>query len=483
MRANEKNLYGCVLVALAVVAIFGQSASADTSVGGIITVDTHWTATDGPYIATQSILVTSGATLSIDPGVEVRFDPQTALTVTSGQLIARGTEAEPICFTANTIEDRWGHIGFGDQAVDATYDGSGVYLSGSIIEHAIIEYGGSVGLGTLNIDSSSPYISSVSIKHNLTSGIYGRYAHGLKIVNSAIQHNQAYYDTPSGAYGHHGGGINLRDSNCILISNNTVSDNTSTCGGICIRDSDHATVQANDISNNTVAGSCGGLRIWDSDNAQVLNNDITGNTADYDGAGLYLSRSDGAYISGNLIEDNTGLRVGDQGGHGGGIFIYESNGTSLSNNTVSGNSTAGNGAGVYLYYSSLDMTMMGDHIINNRGDGIYIVDAHYSSFGVEAPVLSFDPDNPTWIFANDEYNVFNAASFTNLFDPEDKGNVDARYVWWGMIDEAEIQAGIYDFFDDAGRGIVFYDPWAVPEPATLLLLAFGGLAVIRWRRR
>ncbi len=62
---------------------------ADTTVGGFVDSDTHWMAAGSPYIATQSVVITNGATLTIDPGVEIRFDPLKALSVAAGQLIAR----------------------------------------------------------------------------------------------------------------------------------------------------------------------------------------------------------------------------------------------------------------------------------------------------------------------------------------------------------------------------------------------------------
>ena len=62
---------------------------ADTTVGGFVDSDTHWMAAGSPYIATQSVVITNGATLTIDPGVEIRFDPLKALSVAAGQPIAR----------------------------------------------------------------------------------------------------------------------------------------------------------------------------------------------------------------------------------------------------------------------------------------------------------------------------------------------------------------------------------------------------------
>lgn len=45
---------------------------AATTVGGIITSDTHGQLAGSRYIAPSSLLVDSGAVLTIDPGVEVR---------------------------------------------------------------------------------------------------------------------------------------------------------------------------------------------------------------------------------------------------------------------------------------------------------------------------------------------------------------------------------------------------------------------------
>jgi hypothetical protein len=65
----------------------------ETIVGGFITTDTTWAASNSPYVASQSVVVMSGAKLTVEPGVEVRFDPDTALSINDGTLIARGTDA------------------------------------------------------------------------------------------------------------------------------------------------------------------------------------------------------------------------------------------------------------------------------------------------------------------------------------------------------------------------------------------------------
>lgn len=42
---------------------------------------------------------------------------------------------------------------------------------------------------------------------------------------------------------------------------------------------------------------------------------------------------------------------------------------------------------------------------------------------------------------------------------QDSTNINANYNYWGTVVEVEIQAVIYDYYDDPNLGIVDYDPW------------------------
>jgi len=63
-----------------------------------ITTDTTWTKENSPYQVTSDITVLAGATLTVEPGVEVRFDRYAGLRVL-GKLTALGTATQPITFT------------------------------------------------------------------------------------------------------------------------------------------------------------------------------------------------------------------------------------------------------------------------------------------------------------------------------------------------------------------------------------------------
>jgi parallel beta-helix repeat protein len=144
-------------------------------VGGAISTDTTWTLSESPYIVTSSITVQGAdgddeiTTLTIEPGVEVRFDPGVQLAVgyssgDPGALVAVGTAESPILFTSNNATPApgdWYNIKFNSTADSDT----------SIMDHCVVEYAGWGG-GALNIYQSSPTIQNSTIRNCQYYGIY-----------------------------------------------------------------------------------------------------------------------------------------------------------------------------------------------------------------------------------------------------------------------------------------------------------------------
>ena len=78
------------------------SLSAQTEVSGGIFTPTIWSVVGSPFIVTSDVVVFPDASLTIEPGVEVRFDPDTRIELREGDFYANGQEGDSIKFTINS---------------------------------------------------------------------------------------------------------------------------------------------------------------------------------------------------------------------------------------------------------------------------------------------------------------------------------------------------------------------------------------------
>ena len=197
---------------LSVVLVFILSitglANAATYHSGHITSDERWKKNDNPHIVTDSVYIYR-ATLTLEPGVEIRFGSGSVYLTLGysnygGTLIAQGTDTEKIIFTSNAANPQpgdWGGILF-----------TGTDSDDSIIENAVVEYGGYNGSGNIKTIESSPTIKNSIIRYSLNSGI--------SLYNSS-SHISGCSITENGAYG-------IRIYNSVpVIDNNTFSFNKS----------------------------------------------------------------------------------------------------------------------------------------------------------------------------------------------------------------------------------------------------------------
>jgi hypothetical protein len=282
--------------------------------------DALWKKWPAPYVVVIGTVevhkdTTTPSTLTIDPGVTVRFASSSGLQIGSsiststsqGALIARGTPEDRITFTRNAISGIWGKISFYDGTVD----------SSTIVEHADIQYNSGISmvkaspvikdsvladvwthgfdLNTshpllqnititsassygMNLSSSNPTVENVSIT---SSGLYGIFLS-----------NSSPVITGGGLTNINSAGDGISGNGSPVISNYSIAI-TNSPGKYGVKLS--PTTSSLSIINSTIAN---GLSIGSLGIAPT----ITGNSfTNFDNSPLKA----GASIVGRILNDNT----------------------------------------------------------------------------------------------------------------------------------------------------------------------------------
>jgi len=473
--------------------------NAQTTVSGIISANTTWAASGNPYNVTGNVMVNTGVTLTIEPGVIVKFDKLKSLQV-NGELVARGTSNNNITFTSSSTPPAagdWGYIFFSDVSTDAVFDAQGNYISGSVLEYCIVEYAGSGtnSLGAIQLTSAYPFINYCTIRNNNISGIYASGLTGeLKITNNTISNNTRAADDMLGNDG--GAGIYV-SGGTVTISNNTFSSNSITYhgvgGGIFTKDG-NPIITNNTFINNSAAYDGGALYVQNATDAIITHNTIIGNTAQGTG-GIYTLWGT-ATITDNIIYNNTGGMViyyggatinnniitGNMAGDGGGGIHIRGAAATISNNVISNNSVSSNpyysygGGGILLgeYYTGMSVIITKNSIVNNTAENVAAVDYNISYSGSYNENFTYNTiagnkstSSDTTYTIRMAYlppihynNIFNNTAKYELYNTNGNSTtLDAKNNWWGTTVDAQIADKIFDWMEDASVGIVNYSSY------------------------
>src|SRR5689334_4374533 len=74
-----------------------------TNVSGGIFSNTTWTLANSPYIVVDTVVVFPGVTLTIEPGVVVKFDDHIYIEIRQAAIISNGNALDSITFTSNSL--------------------------------------------------------------------------------------------------------------------------------------------------------------------------------------------------------------------------------------------------------------------------------------------------------------------------------------------------------------------------------------------
>ncbi len=366
-----------------------------------------WTEADSPIQLDEDWIVEAGDTLTIEPGVTVMLADDVNIIV-HGELLARGTSETPITFTRvdggtlgeGYIGTLWGSIHFEDDAVDASFVDVDDYEAGSIIEHAVIEY----GQRAVKLSSAAPYIVSSTFRDNKIPGdvdtiggaaLQMNDGSNARVRDCTFERNIAEIFAFGGAiYAHHSDPI---------LQDNTFIDNESTYGGALATDLMASPIVGNTWQGNSTMSEGGALSVV-STISPILNNQITNNHADKDGGGLHVC-----------------------------VTCYPHSAPFVMDNVVTGNTTADDpehgAAGVGAAY----LKVLRDNVIqDNTGP------AGASDFGW---FHELSEGYPAWV------------SHPSIAEN-----------WWGSTDPTFIAETIHDGVDDPALGSVTWDPVLEAEP-------------------
>ena len=205
MKNKNKNLlfyFLFTLLSIFIFVILAPQVFASTEVGEDITTDTVWSLAESPYIVRDVITVDTGATLTIEPGVIIKFDPiYTGVfnrLYIKGKLIAEGTTENRIYFTS-LYDDAMGGDTNGDGGATTPVSKSWYainFVNGSIsnsLKYVTVKYGyegiyfGSGSSGNIeNVEVSDGYggISTSGATVTINNALLKNLSQGLEVRNS-----------------------------------------------------------------------------------------------------------------------------------------------------------------------------------------------------------------------------------------------------------------------------------------------------------
>lgn len=293
-----------------------------------------WSASGSPYIVLGHITVPDGETLTIDAGVEVRFDGPYALDV-QGRLVSDGAPSDTILFTVNAGRQAWGHIEIGQDA-DA----------GSLLSYCRIEH------------SNSTVHDSVYSRHG--GGLYMKGSHGARVE----------YSTIADCVGAYGGGIYADGSvtveSCIVRS----------CAAVNV---------------GPFQGRGGGIAAEDA--AQITDCRVAGNSAAFEGGGIATYNSSADFqgvIEGCVVVGNS------SGWHGGGITLRRAAaGSQVTGNLIYENAAAHDGGGIHFWYGNVATFEYNTIALNEAPDGAGIAFGYTTSLTVRSSIIAFNVGEAT----------------------------------------------------------------------------------------
>ncbi|MCK4660706.1 MAG: right-handed parallel beta-helix repeat-containing protein [Phycisphaerae bacterium] len=356
--------------------VYSDNANTVIGVGGTISQDVLWDDVEGlgyPYLVMSDVTVSAGQTLTIDPGVIVKFQAVDAASgqnryrhdlIVAGTLDLQSTPGQEVVFTSSR-DDEYGGDSNGDGAASAPSAGNWGAIKytnpDNVLHDAIIRYGG-IGhtyhyLGYQVYDTQMVWVAgsgsaTLEIRGCVIENVYDKAIYA-ESAHTPWVHDNTISGSPQGVVGTvatvQNNDISGAGSYAINLSGvSTVEGNTITGGGTGIR------VSGGSIQDNTIGGGSGwGIYLTGTGGATISGNTVTGK--DYP---IYQGPGDPVY-SGNLYSDNANTVIGVGGTIGQDVLWDDVEGLGypylvMSDVTVSAGQTLTIDPGVIVKFQAVD---------------------------------------------------------------------------------------------------------------------------------
>jgi parallel beta-helix repeat protein len=297
--------------------LFAVNTFSQTEFSGTITANATWTKANSPYIITDNVLVSQNVSLTIQPGVEVRFNDGKFMRV-EGEIKAVGTQTDSIVFTSSkAVRGSWENIWL--KGTISNYSNTYSYSSGSIFSYCRF----SNAKEGLRLDDAAIQVTN-SVFYNNINGINFKKTSQSLIYRSVFKYNTKGTSTSAGTE-NNGVGI---FTFCNIIENKFEynSQEGFSFGGYRNNSNNHQ------IKNN-ISQFNGGVGFdfqWGDVVTGFSSNNIEGNIIYKNGnSGMIICR-DQNIIRNNIISENKGDGIGISG-----TYIYT--GLTIENNIINNN--------------------------------------------------------------------------------------------------------------------------------------------------
>ena len=314
-KENIMKTFNFILFIILTFFLFAETHIPAGNISGI------WNYENSPYFIDGEVTIPANDLLTIESGVEIIFSGCYKFIV-YGRLLAEGTAADTIRFSAENSANGWKGLRF----INTTVNGQ---------------------------DSS-------------------------KVIYCKFQDGNA---TEGGSADVRGGALACYSSSDVLIDNCLFSDNIANYGGaIAIYDSD-ILLKNSIVRNNEGTHDAGGILIRNNSAAILENVSVIGNRCFYDGGGIYCCTNASPVLNNVTIANNFAVQGYDASG--GGISCWNAN-VVMNNVTITNNFSEDDGGGIEIILES-NITMNNVSISRNTsrsGGGIYISGSTVSLSGV-----------------------------------------------------------------------------------------------------